>query len=205
MIKTFEQLLSEDTDSPAADRYHYELAWAYQSQASRQGAEGMATEALQHFAAIATETPNSPLAPEANFHIGTTAYHENDFAKAIAAYQKCVAAEGSDSVREKAFYKLGWSYYKQKQFEDSLQQFRRQVELFPSGELYADGIFMVAESQFRLQQHEQALATYLVAKPAVDAAGNIDPKIQVFDDAARRSKRQQNPQIRRKRWRWSNR
>ncbi len=178
VIKTFDQLLREDTDSQLVDRYHYELAWAYQSQAGSLGAEGMNAEALRHFNAIATETPNSPLAPEANFHIGTTAYHENDLSTAIAAYQKCVAAEGSDGVREKAFYKLGWCYYKQKQFEDSLQQFRRQVELFPAGELYADGIFMVAESQFRLKQHEQALATYLVAKPAVDAAANIDPKIR---------------------------
>lgn len=177
-IKTFETLISEDTDSPRADRYHYELAWAHQSQSSGQGTEGMSAEALQHFASIANEFPESTLAPEANFHIGTTAYHKNDLAKAIAAYQKCVDAEGADSVREKAFYKLGWSFYKQKKFEDSLKQFQRQVELFPSGELYADGTFMVAESQFRLRQHEQALAAYLVAKPAVDAADNIDPKIK---------------------------
>ena len=57
----------------------------------------MSAESLQHFASIANEFPDSSLAPEANFHIGKTAYHENDLAKAIAAYQKCVAAEGSDS------------------------------------------------------------------------------------------------------------
>ncbi len=39
---------------------------------------------------------------------------------------------------------------------------------------------MVAESQFRLKNHPQAFAAYLVAKPAVDASGSVDPKLKLL-------------------------
>lgn len=172
-VKTFETLIAEDSAAPRIDQYHYELAWALQE-------VDQSAASLKQFATIAEKTPNSPLAAEANFHLGSAAYAVDDFPTAIAAYEKCVAYEGAGTVREKAFYKLGWAYYKQDQYEAAQNQFAKQVELFPTGELAADGKFMVAESQFRQKKHDAALAAYIVAKPAVDEAQNIDPKIKLL-------------------------
>ncbi len=172
-ITTFDQLLNEDTDSPRADRYHYELAWAHQSL-------DQSGQALEQFTTIVEDFPDSDLAPEANFHVGTADYERGEYEKAIAAYQKCVDSEADDSIREKAAYKLAWAHYKQQRFEDAETHFTQQIEMFPNGDLFADGIFMVAESQFRLKKHDQALESYLVAKPAIDKAGKIDPRIKLL-------------------------
>ncbi len=174
-IPTFEALLAEETNSTRLDRYHYELAWANQS-------INQPAKALEHFGKIASDFPDSSLASEANFHLGTAAYQNEKWKDAIAAFEKSVAANsdaaGNESIREKALYKLGWAHYKQNQFADSEKQFANQVAQFPSGELFADGQFMVAESQFRQDKWAEALKNYLLAKPAIAAAANISPDVR---------------------------
>lgn len=170
-IETFQTLISESTDSPRLDRYCYELAWAYRSSDKED-------LAMKFFTQITTDYPQSPLAAEANFHVGTAAYNNENFPTAIAAYQKCLATESEDHIREKAAYKLGWAHYKQDQFAEAHQAFSDQVEKFPTGDLFADGMFMVAESQYRQKNHQQAYEAYTAAKPVVDSAAQIDPKIK---------------------------
>jgi TolA-binding protein len=172
-IKTFDQLLVDEEESPRADRYHYELAWAH-------NALQQSKEAVKHFQAIVDQYPNSDLAPEANFHVGSANYESGNYAAAITAYQSCVNSTAEESIREKAAYKLGWTYYKQKIYDEAGKQFDLQTRKFPEGVLYADGVFMLAECQFRLKKHDEALQTYLVAKPAIEKAQNVDPKIELL-------------------------
>lgn len=170
-IATFKQLIAESPTSPRADRFHYELAWAYRAKKNE-------PEAIKYFEEIIKSTPNSPLAAEAHFHVGTVAYDNKDYDTAIKSYQLCVNSETADNIREKAAYKLAWAYYKQDQFDKALAGFENQAKQFPNGDLYADGMFMIAESQYRLKNHDQAYQSYVAAKPAVDASGNIEPKIK---------------------------
>lgn len=170
-IATFKQLLSESPDSPRKDRFNYELAWAHR-------ANNDEASAMKHFNDIVDQTPDSPLAAEAHFHIGTVAYNKQDYNSAIASYEKCVNSKTSKSIREKAAYKLAWAQYKQDKFSEALASFQNQAKQFPEGSLYADCMFMIAESQYRLKNHEQAYQAYVAAKPAVDAAENIEPKIK---------------------------
>ena len=182
-ITVFEQLLSENGNSNQADYYHYELAWAYQSKnlpSDKNGTRTIDSNALEHFSTITNDFPESSLAPESNFHVASDFYQQAKFDEAVVAYRKCVDSKAADTIREKAAYKLGWAHYKQSQYEDSQKEFARQVELFPQGDLFADGAFMVAESWFRMNQHDKALAAYLAAQPIVDAADNIDPKIKIL-------------------------
>jgi TolA-binding protein len=140
-------------------------------------------KALEHFNKIASEFPDSSLAAEASFHVGSAAYQNEKWKDAITAFEKSVAANadapGSESIREKALYKLAWAHYKQNQFADSEKQFGKQIELFPGGELFADGQFMVAESQFRQDKWTEALKNYLLAKPAIDATANISSDVRI--------------------------
>ena len=170
-IDSFKLLLTETPNSPEVDRFNYELAWAYRN-TKREDL------ALERFGVIAEKTPNSSLAPEANFHLGSAAYAKENYADAIAAYKKCIESKTDDSIREKAAYKLAWAHYKQKQFTEAQAGFALQVNEFEKGDLYADGMFMVAESLFRLKKHDEAFAAYTAAKPVVDASENIEPKIK---------------------------
>ena len=58
--------------------------------------------------------------------------------------------------------------------------FESSWKCFPAGSLATDAKVMFAESQFQQDKHSDALQAYLVAKPAVDADGNIDPKMQML-------------------------
>ena len=170
-IGTFKQLISESPDSPRLDRFYYELAWAFR-------AKGQEDQAMEYFTRITTEKPDSPLAAEANFHVGTKAYNSDKFDDAIKAYTLCINSETEKHIREKAAYKSAWAHYKQDHFQEAHDGFANQVKQFPGGELFADGMFMVAESQFRLKNHEKAYEAYVNAKPVVDKAENIEPKIK---------------------------
>ena len=170
-IGTFKMLIAESADSPKLDRFYYELAWAYRSKSDEK-------LAIEFFTKITTDKPESSLAGESNFHVGTAAYDAKDYAKAIKSYEACLESKAADNVREKASYKLAWAYYKQKQFQAALDSFTKQTTDFPKGELVADGMFMVAESHFRLKDHAKALDAYLAAKPIVDASKNVEPKIK---------------------------
>jgi tetratricopeptide (TPR) repeat protein len=170
-IGTFKTLIAEDADSPRADRYFYELAWAYRYSEKED-------LALEYFTKLTSEKKDSPLAAEANFHVGTAAYDKGNFDDAIKAYTLCVNSETADNIREKAAYKLAWANYKQDQFQAAHDEFANQVKLFKDGELYADGMFMVGESMYRLKNYEQALSSYQAAKPIVETSTQVEPKIK---------------------------
>ena len=170
-IETFTQLISEFTDSPKLDRFYYELGWAYNSKLEKE-------KGLEYFAKLTTETPDSPLAGEANFHVGSAAYQAGQYDDAIKSYTACLNSKTDDFVRERAAYKQAWAYFKQDRFRTALNAFTTQTESFPEGNLYGDGLFMVAESQFRLQNHREALAGYQKAKSIIEASQTIKPKIK---------------------------
>jgi len=170
-IDTLKQLISEFPDSPKLDRFYYELAWAYNSNSEKQ-------KGLEYFTKLTTEKPNSPLAGESNFHVGTSAYDAGKFDDAAKAYSACLNSKAEDHVREKAAYKLAWANYKQERFIPALQAFTTQTDSFPNGDLYTDGLFMVAESQFRLKNHAAALAAYQKVQPFVNASKSVEPKIK---------------------------
>ena len=83
-------------------------------------------------------------------------------------------------VLERTSYQLGWSEYRQENYENAADRFRQQLNAFPDGPMATDAKVMFAESQFQQDKHADALEAYRVAKPAVDADGNIDLKMQVL-------------------------
>ena len=170
-IGTFKMLLAEDAQSPKIDRYYYELAWAYDANNNRKAA-------LEYFAKIVNEKPDSPRAGESNFHLGTDAYEAEEYDKAIDFYQKCVDSNATDSVREKAAYKHAWANYKQEKYDAAHKSFSNQVTKFSEGTRKADGMFIVAESLFRMKKPAEAFQANTKCKPVVDASETIEPKIK---------------------------
>ena len=180
-IDTFEKLLKAAPGNLLADADLYELAWAHRSLKQED-------QALKYFGKIATDHPASRFAVEANFHVGKAAYDGQRYDVAVKAFGACVgtnqdsipssASPTNPTVREKAAYKLAWAYYKQHKFSQAHSAFVRQTELFPNGDLLADGKFMAAESLFRNRQFGPALVAYKTAKPVVSLSATSDKKLK---------------------------
>ena len=171
VTKTFQTLVNEFNTSKQMDRYLYELAWGLRS-------NNQEKLAMDNFRTLASKFPDSSLAPESNFHIGSEFYSQKKYDDAIAAYQLCLDSQVENEILEKAAYKLAWSHYKQNKFKEAGDQFSNQIKRFPEGDLAADGLFMMAESLYRLKDYDSALKAYQAALPAVSKSTLTEPKIQ---------------------------
>ena len=174
-IEVFDRLIADYPDSPALDRYRYELAWSLKSATPSQ-----TNAALDQFAAIVEAMPNSPFAAAAHFHLGSADYESDKYESAAQHFETVLDSELPAKVIERARYQLGWSEYRLENYPDAAEQFRQQLAAFPNGPMATDAKVMFAESQFQQDKHGAALEAYRVAKPAVDADGNIDLKMQVL-------------------------
>jgi len=108
--------------------------------------------------------PDSPLAAEANFHVGESQYEKAAYDDAAKAYSVAKQKSQPGELREKATYKLGWSLFQNKKYEEALAQFSEQATDQPQGPLAADALFMKAECLFRLNKFQDALPVYLATQ-----------------------------------------
>ncbi len=69
---SFQAILQDDPKYAGADKVLYELAWALKQQDKQK-------EAVEVFARLAAEHADSPLAAEAQYHVGESAYQAGDF------------------------------------------------------------------------------------------------------------------------------
>jgi len=174
-IEVFDKLIVDFPFSQKLNRYRYELAWALRS-----ATPARSNAALDQFAAIVDSKADDSLVDEAHFHLGSADYDLGRYESASQHFANVLDSELPNKVIERASYQLGWSEYRQENYLASAEQFRRQLDAFPDGAMATDAKVMFAESQFQQDKHADALAAYRVAKPAVDAAGNIDPKMQML-------------------------
>ena len=84
---------------------------------------------------------------------------------------------------------MGWAFYRQGKYDQALDQFQRQVDLFKDGEFFADSLFMVGQSHFALKNYQDALKAYVVAKPIVETAGREQMQQEMLLHAARSGNR----------------
>ena len=188
VVSTFEDLLKVAPNSPQGDRYHYELAWAYQSNKD-------AESSLKHFQQIAEKFPDSSLAAESNFHVAQGAYESEQFEQAAKMFAVCVQKSDYSKltdedeiaavkkIKEKARYKLAWSYFRAGNFDQAQSAFNEQLQEFPSGKFSADAMFMISESLYENSKFKEASERYWVAKPVMeDEATSVssDYKILTF-------------------------
>lgn len=169
-VDTFSQLLKDNEKYANADKVLYELAWAYKLQEG----EDPQNKAVETFAKLAKQAPDSSLAAEAHFHVGESLYDEKKYDEAEKEYVAALKGAGKSDLGEKAIYKLGWSHFQTKDYEAALASFSDQVKTYPKGPLYSDALFMQAEAQFRLENYEAALPIYTAAKELKASSPTIE-------------------------------
>lgn len=151
--ESFASLLRDQPAYPDADKVLYQWAWALKLQ-------GREEEAAARFRKLAAEHRQSPLAAEAQYHVGESAYAAKDYAGAAVAYYGVIEKQDGTPLGEKAVHKLAWCYYHQENYADAQKTFAYQRQRYPTGPLIRDAAFMEAECLFKLARFAEALKAY---------------------------------------------
>ncbi len=170
-IEVFDGLTQTDGQSESADTYWYELAWAQRSSGNNKAS-------LESFTSLVKKFPQSDSAPEAHFFLASKAYSDKQYDAAIDHYRKADVESARDEIREKARYKLAWSHFRKKEFAVAGSAFRKQVDGFPEGILYADGMYMVGQSAYREDKFQEAFDAFAAARATVEKSEAVSDRIK---------------------------
>ena len=154
-------LLKAKPDYAAADKVWYELGFAYSE-------TGKAKESAESFRQLATTFPDSELTPECWLRVGEFHSTEKQFAEAITACSHGLTKAKDPKLRERLQFRKGWSQFSSEAFADAAATLQSQINEHPKGDLLVDATWLVAESLFRLNKHQESLPWYqktIAAKP----------------------------------------
>lgn len=182
----FSQLLAVEPKTSLADKAHYELAWVLKRLDQPQ-------RSLAQFQQLVDQYPDSDLAPEAFFEVGSDAYRQESFDIAVQMFERGieklsrlqslrlpsppVANSDLSDLQQKTLYQLAWSRYQQKNFASAARDFKRLIDDFPNSPLTADATFMLGQSYFQGDDFENALKAYQMAKTKLqNAASEKNPQ-----------------------------
>jgi len=115
-IELYEQLIESHPDYGKSDLVLYQLARAYE-------AKGDNAAALATLDRLVTEYPDTPHRTEAEFRRGETLFVEQRYPEAEAAYAAVLERGRDGDFVEQSLYKLGWSRFKQLDYEGGIDPF----------------------------------------------------------------------------------
>ncbi len=115
-IQLYKKLLARYPNFARKDQVLYQLARAYEEL-------GMVDEAMKVMVQIAKEYSKSRYVDEVQFRIGEYHFTRKKYLDAEDAFKSIIEMGPGTPYYELALYKLGWTFYKQDLYEDSLHRF----------------------------------------------------------------------------------
>lgn len=115
-IALYKQLMEKFPLYERNDQVLYQMSRAYEEQ-------GEVEEAMKVMNRIVKEYPDSRYTDEVQFRRAEYFFTRKKFLDAEDAYKQIVRIGQTSSYYDLALYKLGWTFYKQELYEDSLQYF----------------------------------------------------------------------------------
>lgn len=155
-LQTLRDMLVSSPDFRRRDLVLYELGWLER--------ESSPQSSVACFRELAEKHPQSPHASEARFHVAEELYVSKQYGKAAELYQELTGEAVRKDIREKSFYKLGWSSYHQKAWGEARKAFENLIRDYPEASLSVDGQFMLGESWFMERKYSEALQAYEALK-----------------------------------------
>jgi tol-pal system protein YbgF len=100
---------------------------------------------------------------------------DGQYDRAIASFQKFLAAYPASSLAENAQYWLGEAYYVNKAFPDAQNAFQQVIDKYPQSRKRPDALLKIGYCQYELKQWDQAKATLsqVATKFADTPAGHL--------------------------------
>jgi TolA-binding protein len=111
----YRELLAKHPDYPRNDLVLYQLARAEESGGDPAAALTALDQLIQRY-------PQTPIVEEVQFRRGELLFSEQRYQEAESAYA-AVVGSASEQFHDEALYKLGWSQFKQGEYEASLDSF----------------------------------------------------------------------------------
>ena len=115
-IQTYQKILTDYPWYERNDQVLYQMARAYDELSQPD-------EAMRVMDRLTAEYPSSKYLDEVYFRRGEYHFVRRKFRAAEDAYSKVVSMGESSTFYELSLYKLGWSLYKQDQYEEALHQY----------------------------------------------------------------------------------
>ena len=115
-VHLYESLLKQNPSAPNNDRVLYQLARAYEN-------TNQTEKALATLDQLVSRYPDSPMVIEAQFRRGEILFVAKQYYPAQQAYAGVVAGDDESRYYEQSLYKLGWSMFKQGEYQDGLDSF----------------------------------------------------------------------------------
>jgi tetratricopeptide (TPR) repeat protein len=115
-VQLYKKLLAKYPNYERNDQVLYQLARAYEEL-------GLVDEAMTVMKQIPRDYPKSRYFDEIQFRVGEYNFTRKKFLDAEDAYKSVVDMGPGSSFYELSLYKLGWTFYKQELYEDSLHRF----------------------------------------------------------------------------------
>ena len=153
--KARQQLADFIAKHPASDwapRAWYDLAWCHRE---LKEADPMKAAYLK----IVTDFAESDLLGEALFALGELDYEAKAYAEAEAKYLKAVATK-KETILDRAFYKLAWSYLNQEKLPEAVKIFRSLLAETPKSEFVAEAHYRIGRVLQKEGAHEQAVESF---------------------------------------------
>lgn len=100
---------------------------------------------------------------------------DGQYDRAIASFQKFLAAYPASTLAENAQYWLGEAYYVNKAFTEAQSAFQQVIDKYPQSRKRPDALLKIGYCQYELKQWDQAKATLsqVAAKFADTPAGHL--------------------------------
>lgn len=170
---TFQKLLTERPDFPAADRALFEMGLAL-------ARAGKQEEAARGFADLVKRFPKSDFAAEAWLELAERRWAAEDWPAAAEAYRSAIAAAGNAAdlapLVEQARHKLGWTHVMRKEHAPAAEAFAAQLAAAPDGPLAGDAAALLGDSLVSLGKPDEAAKAF--AKALADPAKLSSPALR---------------------------
>ena len=98
---------------------------------------------------------------ERQFAFAESLFEESDFYRAIGEYKRLIfLCPGSETLCEKAFFKIGASYFKAQQWQKAQEALDDFLTRFPGSPMVGEALYLKGMSEKHLSLHEEALNTF---------------------------------------------
>jgi len=172
-LALYQKLLTDYPLYESNDQVLYQMSRAYEEL-------GQTEEAMEVMGQLVREFPRSSYTAEVQFRRAEYFFSHRQYLEAEDAYSSIVAAEATSSFYELALYKLGWTFYKQELYEDSLHRFIALLD----HKVSVGYDFTQTEDE---QERKRTDDTFRVISLSFSNLGGSDSVVEYFSNQGKRS------------------
>ena len=123
----------------------------------------------------APDTSNAGVEDKASYQAAFTLLKDGQYDRAIAAFQKFLAAYPDSSLADNAQYWLGEAFYVNKAYPEAQSAFQRVIDKYPQSRKISDALLKIGFCRYEMKQYDSArqVLGQVVARFSDTPAGHL--------------------------------